>query len=357
MMFSRIPIPATVLLLTLSAGGHSAAQQGRRETLPGLPKCFIEQGVPEKGIVDLGQPDPRSAFSLTSTAAAGQLDYGSYRWTLSGFRVRLCETSFLVDKKDFAGAKARLEDSKTYSDALVLADQAFQVRAKTQGRLCMDYAQRESIQLGQIEGQSDDLQLAIGELNATLEGFNSTREEVQRSINGTRQQIQKAIDDHNDRESSFWHQVGSFFGASSDDGIGRQLATLNGIMDQERDQLYKASLRASLTDGAMSQKSEQLNKAMAQIVQVNAHIGLLKKSINVLDDARFGMELLRGSFKDFVDEMNAGLPDDEVGWGILQGKIEALRDSIYDHGEAFPSGVMTSCDPLAIAADTKQVPW
>jgi len=349
--------PAIALLLTMAAAGDAVAQPAKPPTLPSLPQCIIEQGVPEKGMVGLGPPDPRSAFTLTSNAAAGRLDYGAYRWTLSGLRVRLCEASLLLGKQDWASAKARLDDGKPYSDAVVLADQAFQVRAETQSGLCLDYAKQASIKIGEIEGQSAKLKDAIQDLTAKLKGFETQRQQWQQRVDATRQQIQTAIDDHNDRENSFWHQVGSFFGASSDDGIDQQLNTLNGILQDERAKLQVASINSGMTEGEALQKYNELKTALAQITQVQAQLGALKKAINALDDAKFGMTMLRSAFDAFIKEMNADLPNDEFRGQLVRKKIEALRDAIFDFGEAFPSGVLASCNPVAITADTKQVPW
>lgn len=356
--FTHTGAPAIVLLLALGAAGETAAQPANSPTLPSLPECVIEQGVPEKGMVSLGPPDARSAFTLTNTAAAGRLDYGAYRWTLSGLRVRLCEASLLLGKQDQAGAKARLDDGKPYSDALVLADQAFQVRAETQIGLCLDFAKQASIKIGEIEGQSAKLKTSVQDLTAKLAGFDNDREQWQRRVNETRQQIQTAIEDHNSRENSFWHQVGSFFGASSDDGIDEQLHTLEGILQDERAKLQVASLNSSMTGGEAMQKYNELKQALAQIQQVQVQLGALKKAINLLDDAKFGIAMLRSALGAFVKEMNADdLPNDEFRLQLVRKKIEALRDAMFDFGEAFPSGVMASCNPVALTPDTKQVPW
>jgi hypothetical protein len=348
---------ALLLLLTVAAARQAQAQPAKPATLPTLQPCVKEQGVPEKGIVNPGPPNPFSARQLTGTAAFGQLDHGAYRGTMSGMRVRLCEASLLMDRKDWEGARIRLDDAKIYSDALVLADQAFQVRVRTQTGLCLDYAKAASIMMGTMETQSAELKAAFDTLAAGLARFNKERADWQAAIDESRVKIRRAIDDHNRRESDFWHQVGSLFGVSSDDGIGEQLRTLDGIMQADRDRLYQASLRASLTEGAALQKYQALQTALAHIDQVHAQIGTLKKSINTLDDAKFGMDKLRLAFDAFVKEMSAQAPSDEFRWRRLKTKIEALRDTLFDYGESFPSGVLASCSPAAITQNTKQVPW
>ena len=221
----------------------------------------------------------------------------------------------------------------------------------------MDYAKAASIKIGEIEGQSAELKTAVDQLMADLARLNKERAEWQGNIDATRVKIRTAIEDHNDRENSFWHQVGSVFGVSSDDGIAEQLQTLDGIVQNSRDRLYEASLRASLTEGAALQKYEVMQKALAQTVQVQAQLGTLKKSINVLDDSKFGMAKLRSAFDAFVADMNTTLPHDDFRWQRRRARTELLRDTMFDYGELFVSGILTSCDPVAIKSDTKQVPW
>lgn len=355
-----LAIAASAILATAGAPGPVRAQaiQGERgQTLTDLPQCVSEQGVPEKGIVSPGPPNPRAPLSLTNTAAAGQLDYGAYRWTMSGLRVRLCETGELIGSRDLAGAKARLTDAKIYTDALVLADKAFQVRAEAQRVNCVDYAKDASLRIGDLDQKNAEVRTAWAKLNGVLGEANKKRDEWIGRINATRAQIQQAIDDHNDRENSFWHQVGSFFGASSDDGIEDQLRTLNGIMSSERDELYKASLQASLLGGEQQQKVDELKRNIAQIDQLQRQLGTLKNAYVALDDARLGMFRLREAFAGFVDEMNADLPEDKERWQRIKTDIEKLQDAMFDFGESFPAGVLATCNPLAVTPDSKQVPW